>query len=154
MPLSEANLQQRATQFRLALEEYLRQHPDVNLSTNIFNPTRAHFPHDCCKSTSWLFGHYLSQSVPKSELEYVWGKRSDGDHGWLQHNGYIIDLTADQFEGEDRKAIVERVGNSPLHLTFAPHKIHPFQPSPGHMFGPMAAEIASLIPAAETGTSI
>lgn len=30
-------------------------------------------------------------------LEYVWGENGDISHGWLEINGYVIDITGDQF---------------------------------------------------------
>lgn len=145
MPLFPKVLEREARCFRSALEEYLRQHPEVNLSTNVFNPLRGRFPTDCCKATSFLFGHHLSKLVDRKEIKYVWGQRADGDHGWLQHNGYIVDLTADQFDGEDRSVIVVPEGTSPLHQTFEPQFTYPFEPTPGHKFEEMAEEIANLM---------
>ncbi len=145
MPLSKTDLETEAIKFRSALESFLQLHPEINLSTNIFDPTRGQFPLDCCKATAFMFGHHLSATVRRAELTYVWGQRGQDTHGWLQHNGYIIDLTADQFEDEGRPVVVEKVNASPFHDSFKPHRICAFDLNAGHNFERYADEVATLM---------
>lgn len=54
------------------------------------------FPRGCCGDTSDLFIKHLKQYGVKSQ--YVWGMRGKQSHAWIEIDGLIIDLTADQFE--------------------------------------------------------
>ena len=145
MSLSKTDLETEALRFRSALEKFLQRHPEINLSTNIFDPTRGKFPLDCCKATAFMFGHYLSSKVGRAELSYAWGQRGQDTHGWLQHNGYIIDLTADQFEDEVPPVVVEKIGESTFHTTFKPHRVCPFDLEAGHKFERYADEVIALM---------
>ena len=66
------------------------------------------FPAQCCGSASRLLGKYLVEVERLSPVAWVTGgqrRRPDGDpdlpqrqsHSWLEHAGFIIDITADQF---------------------------------------------------------
>ena len=58
------------------------------------------FPNGCCGSATDLIGLYLLKHH-NLDSEYVCGSglgnNSDLSHAWLVCNGYIIDITADQF---------------------------------------------------------
>jgi hypothetical protein len=101
--------------FRQAIAWYQKKHPD---KVFVSDPLRldSKFPHDCCKSASLMLGHHLSHNG-FTDIHYVWGYRGEVQHGWLQVNGVIIDITADQFEDEDRPVIMACVGNSSFHAS-------------------------------------
>ena len=126
--LSESHLRTLATRVRLAIEQHLRANPDINLSTNFINPTRGSFPLDSCKATSHILGYVfvrLEEANPAG-LQYVWGQRGLETHGWLQSGEFIIDLTADQFDDENRSVVVVQRDLSPWHDSFKPHYWTPF----------------------------
>ncbi|EGQ9441053.1 hypothetical protein F1K75_18490 [Vibrio cholerae] len=58
------------------------------------------FPGGCCGDTSQLLGLFLKQNYDK-DCTYIsargLGNNRDQSHAWLQCDGYIIDITADQF---------------------------------------------------------
>jgi hypothetical protein len=72
------------------------------------------FPAGACGDTSDLLGIYLSETLGISPM-YFWGTDGEQSHAWLQHDGLIIDITADQFAG-NQSIIVTR--DSPFHLRF------------------------------------
>lgn len=54
------------------------------------------FPEGACGNSSDFLGYWL-ELINIEGLEYVWGQNGDISHGWLEINGYIIDITGDQF---------------------------------------------------------
>lgn len=58
------------------------------------------FPVGCCGVASELFGHYLNTQYGL-QAEYVWGELDRSSHAWLELDGLVIDITADQFTGRD-----------------------------------------------------
>jgi hypothetical protein len=58
---------------------------------------------------------------------------------------YIVDLTADQFEDENREVIVEPVETSSWHRSFGKPSLSPCELRPSHRLGEVAAEIADNI---------
>ncbi|MCS8413368.1 hypothetical protein N0754_18865 [Pseudomonas aeruginosa] len=54
------------------------------------------FPAGCCGITSVLLGDYLNTRFDL-QIEMVSADRGEGSHAWLDYNGTVIDLTADQF---------------------------------------------------------
>lgn len=89
-------LQAIAQAFRAAL--------DAQKADNLLPEHMQNFPDRCCGVTSELLGEYLKSLGHKPD--YVNGKRFDSDgipragHAWLEVDGIVYDLTADQFEGE------------------------------------------------------
>lgn len=89
-------LQAVAQAFRAAL--------DAQKADNLLPEHMQNFPDRCCGVTSELLGEYLKSLGHKPD--YVYGKRFDSDgipqagHAWLEVEGIVYDLTADQFEGE------------------------------------------------------
>lgn len=58
----------------------------------------ASFPRGVCGAVCFLLGHYLRQNgFPTAE--YVNGiRQSDGEsHAWIETDGFIVDITGDQF---------------------------------------------------------
>ena len=55
------------------------------------------FPSASCGPSADILAEYLlSKGV--QNIEYVYGERDGGSHGWLEIEGLIIDITGDQFE--------------------------------------------------------
>ena len=54
------------------------------------------FPEGACGNASDFLSEWL---ITKNlgVFEYVWGTRKGFSHGWLEIDGYIIDITGDQF---------------------------------------------------------
>ncbi len=80
-------------------------------------PTFRDFPRGSCGDASILLGEYLHQN-DGGIWDYVGGER-DSDlhsHAWLEKDGLILDITADQFDGMDEDCIVSR--DSSWHLQF------------------------------------
>ena len=119
-----------AERFRHALELYQAENPELVLSSD---PARAlsKFPHDCCKSASYMLGYALSKVFPPEDLRYVMGV--GGRHGWLECGEFLMDITADQFDDEDRTVIVTPWEESEWHLRkFRPFGSWPWKLREGH----------------------
>lgn len=80
--------------FRAALETLASQGKLPN--------TMKAFPAGCCGITSVLLGDYLNSRFDL-KIEMVSADRDPDTHAWLDYNGIVIDITADQFK--DRPAI-------------------------------------------------
>ncbi|MCS4285754.1 hypothetical protein M2396_004058 [Pseudomonas sp. BIGb0278] len=83
-----------ATSFRLAVEIVVE-------TGNVPMHIRG-FPRGCCGIISELMGDYLN-TVGIGEFFYVCGMKDGASHAWLEVDGLIVDITADQFP--DRPAI-------------------------------------------------
>ncbi|MBX6653718.1 hypothetical protein ISF12_10725 [Pseudomonas aeruginosa] len=83
-----------AQSFRLALEELESQ--------GVLPIVLSGFPRAACGTTSTLLGDYLNQRFGTS-IMYVFAMRESKPHAWLEHEGTVIDITADQFG--DRPAV-------------------------------------------------
>ena len=55
------------------------------------------FPRGGCGNGSDLLGQWLARHGV-APIAYVWGSRDGKSHGWLEHNGLVIDITSDQFD--------------------------------------------------------
>ncbi len=131
--------------FREALESWLAQHPEVNLSTNFIAPTRGTFPLDCCKATSLMFGQHLLRSIDSSRLKLVNGWRDEQSHLWLQCDDIFVDLTADQFDDQDHRVLVVPVASCIWHSTFRPWSDWPFELRKDHVFSNCALEVLRMM---------
>ena len=63
------------------------------------------FPHAACSEVSEMFGIWLAEAHGITPLFTVHaqieqGRKWYGTHRWLEYNGIILDLTADQFSRE------------------------------------------------------
>jgi len=69
--------------------------------------TLKSFPNGACGDVSYLLAKYLEESGC-GKFDYVLGKRRPNSHShtWLEQNGVIIDITADQFEGISTEVLV------------------------------------------------
>lgn len=98
-----------ASRFRDALVACDR----TNLGFNLQN-----FPRGACSTASWLLGTYFEAmglgtwGLMNGELP----RRRNGiicHHDWIERDGIIVDITADQFQGDLEPVIVSR--GSPWH---------------------------------------
>jgi len=100
-------LQQIAIDFRRALE-------DTDAIETFEGQT---FPEGCCGDAALLLGTYLIDQG-HGTFDYVLGYRGDRSHAWIERNGLIIDITADQFPDMDVPIIIST--DSAWHRTFEP----------------------------------
>lgn len=85
-----ADIELIAQSARLVFEQ---NHTDLYMSFR-------NFPRACCGNVSEFFGKYLTLKGTQG-IRVVHGVREDEQsHAWLVINGYIIDLTRDQFATE------------------------------------------------------
>jgi hypothetical protein len=93
-----------ALAFRRALEEH---GPESSVSS------LRHFPRDSCADAVLLLGAYLFDKGI-GPFEAVGGRFEDClsgtwySHAWLEREGVIVDITADQFPGMSEPVIVTR----------------------------------------------
>lgn len=66
------------------------------------------FPKGTCGIASEVLGLWLSRHDSSEKYEYVWGWYNGVSHAWIEHNGYVIDITADQFENIHSKVFVTK----------------------------------------------
>jgi hypothetical protein len=64
------------------------------------------FPRGCCGAMSDMLGEYLNSSGIGVFL-YVRANREMASHAWVELDGIIIDITADQFQGRQRVYVGE-----------------------------------------------
>ncbi len=72
-------------------------------------PTLRDFPLGACGDASILLGEFLHERGA-GEWDYLAGERN-GDqhsHAWVEQNGLIIDITADQFADVEEPVIITR----------------------------------------------
>ncbi|BED89450.1 hypothetical protein PspMM1_19180 [Pseudoalteromonas sp. MM1] len=75
------------------------------------------FPSASCGPSADLIAEYLlSKGV--QNIEYVYGERNGGSHGWLEIEGHIIDITGDQFEEGIEGVFIS--SNRDFHNQFSP----------------------------------
>ena len=73
------------------------------------------FPRGACGDTCYLLGQYLvDQGFPP--FSYICGYRHGLSHAWLQQDGWVVDITSDQFDDGPGPVIVANV--SPWQDTF------------------------------------
>ena len=79
----------------------------------------SQFPRGCCGDTSQTLATYLYSEVGLV-CDYVLGTSNDlGSHAWLEINGTVIDITADQFNDRGYDSQKVYVGEkSDLHNNF------------------------------------
>lgn len=75
---------------------------DFHANSNFYHCSIG-FPTGCCGDTTNLLGLYLKQRYDKNS-EYIsacgLGNKSNQSHVWLVCDGFIIDITADQFNAQ------------------------------------------------------
>lgn len=84
--------------------------------------TFKNFSRGSCGDTALVLGTYLAVDCKIPGFQYVSGERGSVSagtwttHAWLERDGLVVDITADQFSDECRSVIVET--NSLLHSSF------------------------------------
>ncbi|GAA6169665.1 DUF2026 domain-containing protein [Sessilibacter corallicola] len=88
--------------------------------------TDAEFPIDHCDFSSYLLTYHLLRLHPDLEIDIVYGLASDDYlenslyHVWIEVNGWLIDITADQFNMiEDEKLTDEIIQERPYSIIHA-----------------------------------
>jgi hypothetical protein len=89
-------LKRLALNFRQALLRCEKNKLPISLRT---------FPHGSCGDTSLLLGKYL-QVNGFNGIRYICGWKDRQSHAWLLVDGFIVDITADQFSGISDGVIV------------------------------------------------
>lgn len=58
------------------------------------------FPHNCCEIVSNLFAELIHDKYPESDIRIVeaWNYIKAESHFWVTVDGYVYDLTSDQFD--------------------------------------------------------
>ncbi|OUR63452.1 hypothetical protein A9Q74_01010 [Colwellia sp. 39_35_sub15_T18] len=89
-----------------SLNDIAKQFRDVFEAehTNIKLPFFDDFPDNCCEGASCFLAFYFMAKFPKKDVFVIHGKSSDGyeNHYWVEVDGLIYDLTADQFDEVDK----------------------------------------------------
>jgi hypothetical protein len=99
------NLRELVKLFRSALEKCDRNKLPIGLQG---------FPRGACGDASLLLAKYLEENGEVG-LTYVMGQNNAQTHGWLELDGIIVDITADQFDGVDDLVVANE---STWHLQF------------------------------------
>lgn len=63
------------------------------------------FPHGACGDTCDLLGRFYAQ-MGIGGWEYVSGRFDQQTHAWLEKDGWIVDITADQFDDAPDSVLV------------------------------------------------
>lgn len=98
MACSESELSKLARVFRVAISACDRK--------ELFS-TLQEFPNGACGDASYLLAKYFEENGC-GQFEYVVGEKRPNfhSHAWLEQDGVIIDITADQFEGINEPVLV------------------------------------------------
>ena len=86
-----AAIHRLATGFRLAFEQCTGRLRAVSLKN---------FPRGSCGDVSDMLGLFIREKL-KVECEYVSGRSNGHSHAWLEYEGIVIDITADQFSAKE-----------------------------------------------------
>ena len=133
--MTRAELWDEAREFRRAVELFLSENKEENLSTNFGALIPPPFPHDCCKSMSYMFAQHLINAgkAIATDIVYLWGQRQSADggspetHGWLQIGDFYVDLTGDQFGDGEGPIVVKRPDDCGMLLSFGKPSEYPYQ---------------------------
>lgn len=91
-----------ASEVRQAMQEMLANN-EISPTLNPF----CNFPRGCCGDMSIILStHFTNLGFPQPD--YIWGRHfEDGhSHAWIRINGICIDITADQFSGQNYPAVI------------------------------------------------
>lgn len=78
------------------------------------------FPLGCCGVASRILESELKKEGFEN-VRYVNRWREEKSHAWVEYKDYIIDITADQFSGEENeKIIIKEKNKSDFHKQFKP----------------------------------
>lgn len=81
------------------------------------------FPMGFCGDASLLLGKYLDE-MGLGQFDYVCGELGRQSHAWLEKDGIIVDITADQFDGVTEEVTVS--DNNDFHKRFEEDFRHPY----------------------------
>ena len=117
--MKERQLFEIASMFRSALEETDFSKANVGTEGHL---RMTSFPAGTCNEATTLLGLFLTaeyriESLDKLTAQIEEGNKWHGWHHWLNHDGVIIDISADQFSMVTDPVIVTR--NSPFHEKYA-----------------------------------
>lgn len=102
--MTRHDIKEYATRFRKAIEAARDAGEFDPQKRNQYEPM-VKFPDDCCDDTVILFIHYLFHEFGKDSLEVkgsYYSKQLDCTcfHWWQVFEGWVVDLTGDQFEND------------------------------------------------------
>ena len=101
-----------------------------------------YFPNSCCKLSCQILAYYLSENsiVPQAEITFIvnatrqWNgckwisgnmfEKNVQSHTWLRIKNWEVDITADQFNDQTRKIIIEK--KSKWHRTFKSYDVYQY----------------------------
>lgn len=83
------------------------------------------FPHGWCGCVSRVLGAWLKYNFPDDVFYYTCGYYNNGSHAWIEYNGIILDITADQFDRCSEPIIVKAVETSTFHKDYVIENTHP-----------------------------
>lgn len=81
-------------------------------------PYFSPFPLGWCGCTSRVLGAWLLHLLPNNLFYYMCGQRGSHSHAWVEYNGLILDITADQFEDYNENRLVIPKEESDFHKQF------------------------------------
>lgn len=99
--MNKSDLLREAKQFRKAIE---KARDADEFAPKGFKPERMNeFPNDCCDDTADLFTHYLFHKFGIDSIRVDGSFYDDAleitrGHSWQEIDGWVIDLTGDQFD--------------------------------------------------------
>ncbi|MGY0373235.1 hypothetical protein [Clostridium sp. JNZ J1-5] len=96
MNLDMSYLKEISSQFRKAIIKYGIKKLPISFHE---------FPMGSCGDTSLLLGKYFDE-FGLGQFDYVCGEINGKTHAWLEKDGIIVDITADQFNGISDEVIV------------------------------------------------
>jgi hypothetical protein len=72
----------------------------------------TNYPNGACEDASYLLARYFADQGC-GEFEFVLGvrKQKSHSHAWLEQEGLIVDITADQFKGMNSGVFVSQNGS-------------------------------------------
>lgn len=103
------------------------------------------FPRGACGNASDFLAYWLKKQGVTG-VEYVNGYRGEQSHGWLEHDGYIIDITADQFDEISERVYFSQ--NRNFHNSFTEQ--HRSEPSVSPILGDSLNRFLELMEAGIT----
>jgi hypothetical protein len=108
---AENDLEENLRFIGTRIREFIESTPPHERPERLFT-----YPKGSCGDTAMLMGTYLIK-CGFERVEYVVGIDGEHSHAWLECDGFIVDLTADQFGCEIDRVIVTR--NRSWHDDFA-----------------------------------
>lgn len=112
-PPSLTRVRSLATSFRDAIEK-------CDLAS--LGITFTDFPRGSCGDVALLLGTFLIENGerPFTEMFGEWGPPERFEsHAWIERNGVVVDITADQFDGNDRVIVTKKSAWHDSHRTAA-----------------------------------